>query len=279
MIVNPQKGEAAREIAYGIMSWLGEKGVRVFLTREGGSFLKREDLALDDHDFAKTIRVALILGGDGTFLKASRLLAPYGVLMLGINLGRLGFLVSESVATLEIALSKVLEGKFEIDERMMLQADFKGETLYALNEFVIMKGAFARLINLKVFIDEEYFTSYPADGLIVATPTGSTAYSLSAGGPILHPTLPGMVLTPICAHTFYARPIIISSSSSVRIMIEADHEDIMLTQDGQAGFKVFPGDEVLIKKAPFSAKMISFRGRSFFELLRKKLKLGVVPGD
>lgn len=277
--MNPQKGEAAREIAYGIMSWLGEKGVKVFLTKEGGSFLKREDLALDDNDFARTIKVALILGGDGTFLKASRLLAPYGVLMLGINLGRLGFLVSESVATLEIALSKVLEGKFEIDERMMLQANFKGETLYALNEFVIMKGAFARLINLKVFIDEEYFTSYPADGLIVATPTGSTAYSLSAGGPILHPTLPGIVLTPICAHTFYARPIIISSSSSVRIIVEADHEDIMLTQDGQAGFKVFPGDEVFIKGAPFSAKMISFRGRSFFELLRKKLKLGVVPGD
>ncbi|MDK2870885.1 MAG: kinase [bacterium] len=225
------------------------------------------------------MKIALIVGGDGTFLKASRLLAPYGVLMLGINLGRLGFLASESISTLEIALSKILEGKFEIDERMMLEAKFKGHLLYALNEFVIMKGAFARLITLTVYIDGEYFTSYPADGLIVATPTGSTAYSLSAGGPILHPALPGIVLTPICPHTFYARPIIIPSSSSIKIVLGADHEDIMLTQDGQAGFKVFPGDEILIGKAPFSAKIITFKGRSFFELLRKKLKLGVIPGD
>ncbi|MCS7232685.1 MAG: NAD(+)/NADH kinase [Synergistetes bacterium] len=261
------------------MSWLNDKGIRVFLTREGGVFLKREELALDDYEFAKAVKVALIVGGDGTFLKAARLLAPYGVLMLGINVGRLGFLVSESVSTLEIALSKVLEGKFEIDERMMLEASFKGEVFYALNEFVIMKGAFARLINLRVFIDEEYFASYPADGLIISTPTGSTAYSLSAGGPILHPALPGMVLTPICAHTFYARPIIIPLQSSVRIIVEADHEDIMLTQDGQIGFRVLPGDEVFIKKAPFFARMITFKGRSFFELLRKKLKLGVVPGD
>lgn len=278
-MVNPQKGEPARELCYGILSWLEGRGVKVFLTKEGGAFLRREDLALEDAEFAKKVKVALIVGGDGTFLKASRLLAPEGVPMLGINLGRLGFLVSESISTLEMALSKILEGKFEIDERMMLEAKLGEFILYALNEFVIMKGAFARLITLRVYIDGEYFTSYPADGLIVATPTGSTAYSLSAGGPVLHPALSGFILTPICAHTFYARPIVIPSSSSVKIVLEADHEDIMLTQDGQVGFKVSPGDEVFVRKAPFSARIITFKGRSFFELLRKKLKLGVIPGD
>lgn len=277
--MNPQKGDMAREVAYGVISWLKDRGIKPLLTKEGGMFLNSMDLALEDEEFAKSVEIALVLGGDGTFLKASRLLAPFGVPMLGINLGRLGFLVSESVSTLEIALSKVMEGRFDIDERMMLEALFKGNRLYALNEFVIMKGAFARLINLKVYINEEYFTSYPADGLIVATPTGSTAYSLSAGGPILQPGVSGIILTPICAHTFYARSVVISSSSSVRIEVEADHEDIMLTQDGQVGFGVLPGDEVFIKRAPFNAKLITFRGRSFFDLLRKKLKLGVVPGD
>jgi len=277
--VNPQKGRVAKEVVYGIISWLEGKGIDILLTKEGGDFLGKREMAVDDLDFASSVEIALIVGGDGTFLKAARLLAPQGVPMLGINLGRLGFLVSESVATLEIALSKVLEGKFEIDERLMLEARFKGETLYALNEFVIMKGAFARLINLEVFINGDYFTSYPADGLIISTPTGSTAYSLSAGGPILQPGIQAMVLTPICAHTFYARPIVISSLSCIRVVVNADHEDIMLTQDGQAGFNVLPGDEIVIKRAPFFAKVITFRGRSFFELLRKKLKLGVIPGD
>ncbi len=279
MIVNPQKGEAAREVALGIISWLREKGVKVFLSPEGASFLGKEDMALKEDVFASSIDVALIIGGDGTFLKASRLLAPYGVPMLGINLGKLGFLVSESIPTLEVALTKVIEGKFEIEERMMLEAQFKGRRIHALNEFVVMKGAFARIITLRVFVNNEFLASYPADGIIISTPTGSTAYSLAAGGPILEPGLPAVVLTPICAHTFYARPIVVSSSSSVRIEVEADHEDIMLTQDGQAGFRVSPGDKVLIAKAPFSARIITFKGRSFFRLLRKKLKLGVVPGD
>lgn len=256
-----------------------ERGVSVFLLPEGGAFLKREDISLEERAFASSISVALIIGGDGTFLKASRLLAPYGVPMLGINLGRLGFLVSESIPTLEVALTKVIEGKYEIEERMMLEAQFKGEKIHALNEFVVMKGAFARIITLKVFVNGEYLASYPADGVIVSTPTGSTAYSLAAGGPILEPGLPAVVLTPICAHTFYARPIVVSSSSSVRIEVEADHEDIMLTQDGQAGFRLSPGDEIHIARAPFSACIITFKGRSFFKLLRKKLKLGVVPGD
>jgi NAD+ kinase len=263
-----------------IVTWLEKKGQRVVIPDSCAAFLGRSDLTCPDRDWPTAIDCAVILGGDGTLLNTARSIAPAGVPLFGINLGQLGFLTEVEVEDTIPALEKLISGTFLLEERMMLQASVRrggkvSEKFICLNDAVITKGAFARLIRLQTFVNEEYVETYPADGLIVSTPTGSTAYSLSAGGPLVTPDMELMIVTPICPHTLYARPLVIDAANTVKVVILSDQGEIMLTLDGQYGFSLQPGDEVIIEKAPYKTKLLKINRRSFYEILREKLKEGV----
>lgn len=259
-----------------VIEWLLEKNIKVFLTEDKAMTLDLPELGLNWMGFIKQSDIIVILGGDGTLLKVARKVAPDEIPLLGVNLGNLGFLTEVEVPELFNALTRVLNNDFVIEKRMMLEAtvlkhDIEFQNFIALNDVVVTKGPFARLVHLKVYVNNEYIETYPADGLIVSSPTGSTAYSLSAGGPIVNPNVDLLLITPICPHTLHSRSIIISEDEKIRVVIKADHRDIMLTMDGQQGFKLQPNDEVIVKKASCYTKLIRLKKRSFYEVLRKKI--------
>jgi NAD+ kinase len=192
-------------------------------------------------------------------------------------LGGLGFLTEITLKELYSVLRKILQGRFEIEERMMIRAIIgkrspEAADLVALNDIVISIGALARIINLEVYIDEKYISTYTADGLIISTPTGSSAYSLSAGGPLVNPQMKAIILTPICPHALAIRPLVISEEEKVRILVKSDHNDIRLTVDGQKSFRLDSGQRIEIEKADYSLKLVKPEKRSFYEILREKLR-------
>jgi NAD+ kinase len=217
------------------------------------------------------------LGGDGTLLRAARLAATEDIPVFGVNLGGLGFLTQIGIDDLEKSLGKLYQGRYFLDERMMLSCIVKRrekeiKKFTALNDVVIGKGAFARIICLATYVNNDYVITYSADGLVVSTSTGSTAYSLSAGGPIVNPNINSIILTPICPHTLSARPIIIGENDQVKITLESSEEKVMVTIDGQEGFILRPNDEVIIKKSEHKARLITFKEKSFYAILREKLR-------
>ncbi|HUW64325.1 MAG TPA: NAD(+)/NADH kinase [Spirochaetia bacterium] len=218
----------------------------------------------------------LVLGGDGTILNGARLAAPYGLPLLGINLGQVGFLTEVDVPEIKEAMEALLAGSYAIEERMMLEAAvYRGTERVAsfigLNDAVISKGAFARLISLETYINEEYVNTYRADGLIVAVPTGSTAYSLSAGGPLVAPGLELLLITPICPHSLSSRPVVIGPENTVRVSLPSVHGEAALTIDGQRGFPLQQNDVVVVRRSGHRARLIKLKNTSFFGLLRQKL--------
>ncbi|HXL01627.1 MAG TPA: NAD(+)/NADH kinase [Candidatus Atribacteria bacterium] len=225
--------------------------------------------------------VVFVLGGDGTFLSASWLYSPSGVPLLGIDMGGLGFLAEASVENMFQAAEEVIRGRFEVEKRMMAQChishrDGKSDSDFALNDVVVYRGPFAQMIRLSTYIDGEFLASFPADGLIVATPTGSSAYSLSAGGPVLLPTLELLVVTPICAHTLYARSIVVDPSSTIEIVLESEKEGTMVTLDGQRGYLIQKEEHITVARSNFSAHLIRVGPkRPFYSLLRSKLSWGM----
>ncbi len=278
VILNPEIGEAV-DFGQDIVPWLQEQTANVVVEHEaaavtGFNRLSRDKKQLTAADFA------LVLGGDGTLLRASRMMSPVGVPMLAIRLGEFGFMTDTEPADARAAIDRVLEGRFEIDERMMLHADVRRagrrvNSAVALNDIVIAKGALARMLDLGTYVSEEYISTYASDGLIVATPTGSTAYSLSAGGPIVTPDLSVMIVTPICPHTLNARSLVISSNRTVKVVVEDSGGDVvMLTADGQLGMPLDQGDEVVVGEAGFKAKLISVGGTTFFKKLQTRLRWG-----
>ena len=229
-------------------------------------------------DFSKA-GLVIVLGGDGTFLSAARLVRSGAVPILGINLGGLGFLTDFTVEELYPVLEKILSGKFKTERRMMLSAAIvrKDKVLAeysVLNDVVINKAAIARIIDLETSINEHYLTTFKADGLIISTPTGSTAYSMAAGGPIVSPALQAIILTPICPHTLTNRPILVPSSAELRVIIQSKQEDIFLTFDGQVGQRLKAGDLVKIKKSEHYLRMIKSPFKDYFAVLRTKLRWG-----
>ncbi len=221
----------------------------------------------------------LVLGGDGTLLNVSRHGKRKEVPTLGVNLGGLGFLTETSVEELPAKLAKVLKGDFGISKRIMLDVKVKREgedvlTITVLNDAVITKDALARIIDIETYVNGEYLTTYKADGLIFSTPTGSTGYSLAAGGPILYPSLPNIIVTPICPHMLTNRPIILQENVEVRARLKSKEEKVVLTLDGQIGFPLEYDDEVLIKKSSHVVNLIKSSSRGYFEILRTKLKWG-----
>jgi NAD+ kinase len=224
------------------------------------------------------VDLLLVLGGDGTLLSMARLVADLNVPILGVNLGGLGFLTALTVDELFPALEALLAGELLVEERMMLAARVtrQGERLseyVALNDVVITKSAMSRIINLDVSVQGQFATAYRADGLIVSTPTGSTAYCLSAGGPIVFPTMDAIVLTPICSHTLTNRPIVLPGGQPIDVTLQSD-QDVMLTMDGQVGFHLKRGDRVEIRQAAARIRLLRFPQKHFFSVLRTKLKWG-----
>ncbi|MCG2676569.1 NAD(+)/NADH kinase [bacterium] len=219
------------------------------------------------------------MGGDGTLLRAVRMLKGKEIPILGVNLGGLGFLTEVTLGELYKTLSDVLADRYRLEKRIGLEATlYRGRkriaTSTALNDCVITKGVLSRLIRLDAFIGKEYLTTYAADGLIISTSTGSTAHSLSAGGPIVHPGIPAIILTPICPHTLSNRPLIISGEEEIRIRIASPHPDIALTLDGQEVIKLKEKDVIRIKKASSKIGLIVPKKKSYYQVLRKKLKWG-----
>lgn len=216
--------------------------------------------------------LVVVLGGDGTLLSIAHFAAQGGIPVMGVNLGRLGFLteipVDEAVETLEAILK---DGGQLISPRWLLEAKTDAAVSYCLNDVVITKGALARMIEFAIRIDGQDVATLKADGLIVSTPTGSTAYSLSAGGPILHPKVPAAVLTPICPHTMTFRPMIIPSASSIQLTLLTGGEEVYLTLDGQRGGVLVCNDVIEIRKAPFELQLVTSPRRSYFDLVKEKL--------
>lgn len=263
------------EILKGLLPWLKERELEVFLDAAAS-----EAVGLKGHPMTEIPGVSemiIVLGGDGTMLTAARLSARSGIPLLGVNLGGLGFITEFYREELYDTLEKIFAGKCPLQKRMMLSAkilrdDNEIAEYTALNDVVINKGALARIIGLETHINGLYVTEFMADGLIVSTPTGSTAYCLSAGGPILHPSLESMVLTPICPHTLTNRPIVIPDDSVIGITLKSLTEDVYLTMDGQVGGPLRQDDTVEIKKSPYKASLYMPEERDYFQVLRTKLK-------
>ena len=276
LIVNYKK-EKTRETACRIIDWLNFKKLKVYLEGDKGKEIGKEELDCPTEKFLKEVDLIISLGGDGTLLRAARLATAEDLPVFGVNLGGLGFLTQIGINDLEKSLEKLYQGRYFLDERMMLNCTVKRREeeivkFTALNDVVIGKGAFARIICLATYVNNDYVITYSADGLVVSTPTGSTAYSLSAGGPILNPNINSIILTPICPHTLSARPLIISENDQVKIKLESSEEKVMVTIDGQEGFTLKPKDEVIIKKSCHKARLITFKEKSFYAILREKLR-------
>ena len=251
--------------------------VRTFAQRNNVEISVEPDLDISHID------ILLTLGGDGTLLRGARLTAGRHIPILGVNLGFLGFLTSISPEELETGLSNLVGNEYWLDERFPLDAYISdahgraGEKYTALNDAVLHKGGFARVVRFAVYVGEEKeeIGSYSADGIILATPTGSTAYSLSAGGPIVVPTVDCIIASPICPHSLVLRPLVLPSDEEVRIEVISSASDFMLTVDGQDGEKVAPGSTLVVKKSDCTVPLIRYHGQSFFSTMRRKLYWGL----
>ncbi|MDA8139117.1 MAG: NAD(+)/NADH kinase [Desulfobacteraceae bacterium] len=275
LVVKPDA--AARQHADALEQWLQAKGCAVVRVASDASPLS--DARPGQNPPPKDLAFVVVLGGDGTFLSAVRWLGDHQVPLLGIKFGELGFLAEAGEEQINSAVEMVLNNQYSTRPRMRLEVEVwqdqnrvAGETV--LNDVVINKGALARLALIKTFVNDRYLTDYRADGLIVATPTGSTAYSLSAGGPIMHPHVPGILITPICPFTLTNRPMIVPDTAQIKIQLTEKSADIMLTFDGQVGLPIDEHHVITVRKAASPVQLITLPGRSFFDVLRTKLKWG-----
>jgi NAD+ kinase len=280
ILPNLAKPKALKLIAK-LMAALKKRGFEVLLENNTNKSLDCPRVNLDQTGFWNKFDLLMVLGGDGSMLNAARLIYPHQIPLLGVNLGHLGFLTQIECHRLDAALDDLSAGNYKIEERSMIQAVVIRKTvccerLYGLNELVVARGASTRLIRLETWIDGEYYTTYPVDGLIVATATGSTAYSLSAGGPIVDPRLKGILITPICAHSLYARPLVLSEEANVKVILNAHHTDISLTADSHTIVSLAPGDEIYFSRAPNVTRLVKFNNQGLFEVLKSRWKEGKI---
>lgn len=268
----------ARTVVRDLAAWLEARGRRVVVDRETGALLPDGTVTVDRAELAARVDLIIVLGGDGTLLSVARLVVGLDVPILGVNLGGLGFLTATTLDEMLPALEGWLARRMAVEERMMLGARLVrggqavGEYI-ALNDVVITKSAMSRIIDLAVSVDGRHATAYRADGLIISTPTGSTAYNLSAGGPILFPTMDAVVLTPIAPHTLGNRPIVLPAAQRIEVRLRVE-QDVMLTMDGQVGVPLREHDVVEVDKARARIRLVRFEQKDFFSVLRTKLKWG-----
>ena len=261
-----------------VIAFAEAHGVEVALERE---LLPSETAApVLTRDGLAELDLLVTLGGDGTLLRGARMVAPHGVPVLGVNLGHLGFLTSLAPADLESGLEVVMAGQAVLDERIVLEVHaespdgtIRASTL-AFNDAVLHRGGAARMIRLAVYAHGEEVGTYSADGIILATPTGSTAYSLSAGGPIVAPVVDCIIATPISPHTLAVRPLILSAAEKITLEVLSPTEELILTVDGQESASLSPGDRLAVERAPLPLRLVRFPGQTFFSTLRRKLRWG-----
>ena len=275
LVAKYQEPKAADVVRW-LVPWLKQRGKRVLvengIDRAGGTSCTKKEMAT---------RADLIisLGGDGTLLNIAPLVERPDVPILGVNLGGLGFITEVAVNELESIVTKALAGDYELEQRMTLgiRVQSKKRKTYqfrVLNDAVIAKGARSRIIDLETYVDGDYLCTYRADGLIISTPTGSTAYSLATGGPILEPTLSDIVLAPICPHTLTHRPIVVPGNAAVQVTLRSFGDTVILIPDGQQGVRLNNGDKVEARDYGLPVSLIKVPSRSYYEILREKLKWG-----
>jgi NAD+ kinase len=282
VIVKPYHEEAWKT-ACELAEWLETRGIElVGKPRLLGENLDGAQCVIDevtDEKFAEESDLIVVLGGDGTMISTARLVGDSDALVLGINYGSLGYLTDFRIEEMFPALEAIFDGEYEIDRRVMLHAEhWRGEEKLAsgrvLNDVVINKAALARIIEIDVSLNELFVNSFRADGLIVSTPTGSTAYNLSAGGPIIYPSMNAVVLTPICPFTLTNRPIVIPDDAMIELKLEKENEGVVLTLDGQIGYTMKTDDRVRIRKSRTTFNLVQPANRNYFDVLRNKLKWG-----
>lgn len=278
VIAKPHRTEFAAKLKETVQ-WLSARGCEVVVEEDVvRKFGLKGTAAASREDIPQQVDTVVVFGGDGTILSVARLIRHSKTPILGVNLGSLGFLAEVTLDEIFPALEKLLAGKYELESRSLLRTEVhpaggQTRTYHALNDAVINKGALARIFSIDAFINDDFIANFLTDGMIVSTPTGSTAYSLAAGGPIVLPTLDSILLTPICPHTLTNRPIVIPARSQVRMILKSG-EEVMLTMDGQIGLALQQGDEIVCTRSEYEIELIRPGRKSFFGVLREKLKWG-----
>jgi len=277
IISRPQRPEVA-QIVPGLLKWLGDHDYKVIVDEETAKYVSCLNVVPRTQMSTRPLDLVIVLGGDGTLLSAARVTAAIDVPLLGVNLGSLGFLTEVTLSSLYPMLEAIAEGRAQVEERCLMQCELiRGEKVLAsyivFNDAVVNKTPLARLNNYELYIDSLFVSSFRADGMIVATPSGSTAYSLSAGGPVLVPTVNAFVITPVAPHSFSHRPLVVPDSVEIELLLRSSDELAYLSVDGQPGFDLRDGDRVRCRKSEHSVRL--FRtGIDFFQVLRSKLKWG-----
>ncbi|MCL6500217.1 MAG: NAD(+)/NADH kinase [Firmicutes bacterium] len=282
VVVNPEKAAQDPQVTVRVreaVSTLLRHGLVVRVNADGARAVRLEELSATEQELAESSDALVVVGGDGTILRAARAGAVRGVPVMGVNVGGFGFLAEVGLQELPEALERLVAGRHAVEERMMLAAEVVragevAERFLALNDMVVTKSGYARLMPIRVCVNGEHLATYLADGLIISTPTGSTAYNLSAGGPILSPGVRAMVITPICPHTLTARPVVVDADDVATVEVASEVEGVLLTVDGQVGCPLRGGDVVQVRRAEERARLVRLKAPSFYELLRQKFAWG-----
>lgn len=277
-IIPKRQDSRVRDVVGEVIPWLQSRDVEVYLDQDSSVQCPAETHRVAPGEMIGRVDVILVLGGDGTLLHAARIVGAAGIPILGVNLGSLGFLTEVKLEEMYSALEGLVSGHYQLEERGLLNVEVvregRTEAQYlALNDAVINRGALARIIDLEVSVNTQPVLFTRADGLIISTPTGSTAYSLAAGGPILYPTLEAFIIAPICPHTLTNRPVVIPDRDEVEVCLQRG-TDVMLTVDGQVGMPLQQQDRLKVSRAQSTMKLVLPFGSTFFKLLREKLRWG-----
>ena len=283
VVVKPHQPDALQTLCR-LTEWLNARDIKLI----GGPTLDQERIehetgcaveVVSDEELPKNSDLILVLGGDGTMIATARMIGDSEGPVMGVNYGGLGYLAEFPIAELFPAIESVLNGNYKIESRVMLSVELRrGDELIThnrvLNDVVMNKSALARIIEIETYLDNQFVNSFRADGLIVSTPTGSTAYNLSAGGPIIYPSMNAVVITPICPFTLSNRPIVVPDDSKIEVRLKTQNEEVALTLDGQVGFPLAAGDRILIEKSSTTFNLVQPTNRNYFDVLRDKLKWG-----
>jgi NAD+ kinase len=278
IISKPKKTEI-REIVPSLLQWLRDRSIEVFIDKETGSIMQTSEHCLTRNEMPDQVDLLIVLGGDGTLLATARALNRKPVPILAVNLGGLGFLTGVTREELYPTLEMVLAGTHGSDPRVqiegeLIRADEVITSFLALNDVVLNKGAIARIFDFELRVDGQFVSTYKSDGLIVSTPTGSTAYSLAAGGPIVTPAVQAFIVTPICAHTLTHRPLVLPDTVKIEVTVKSQREAAYLTVDGQVGITTRSEDLVRLRKACSCVELVQPPSTQYFEILQEKLKWG-----
>jgi len=278
-IVSKPKKLELREVVPPLLEWLRERAIEVWIDKETGAMLGISECCLTRNEMPAKVDLLIVLGGDGTLLATARALKRKPVPILAVNLGGLGFLTVITQEELYPTLESVLRGEHRSERRVqiegaLIRADEVITSFLALNDAVLNKGAISRILDFELQVNGQFVSCYKSDGLIVSTPTGSTAYSLAAGGPITMPTVEAFIVTPICAHTLTHRPMVIPDTACIEIAVTTHREAAYLTVDGQVGIATHSEDRVCLKKADSYVELIQSAGKDYFRILQQKLRWG-----